>query len=43
VVTVRQLIEAALVNRHEYKPPRLHIIFTRIVEGSNSEVDRLIR
>ncbi|RKU47776.1 hypothetical protein DL546_006274 [Coniochaeta pulveracea] len=43
VVTVRQLIEAALVNRHEYKPPRLRIMFTRIVEGSNSEVDRLIR
>lgn len=43
VVTVRQLIEAALVNRHEYRPPRLHIIFTRIVEGSSREVDRLIR
>lgn len=43
VVTVRQLIEAALVNRHEYKPPCLRIMFTRITEGSNSEVDRLIR
>jgi hypothetical protein len=43
VVTVRQLIEAALVNRHDYKPPRLRIMFTRIAEGSNSEVDRLIR
>jgi hypothetical protein len=41
--TVRQLVAAARVNRLNYRPPRLHIVFTRIAEGSNPEIDRLIR
>jgi hypothetical protein len=40
---VRQLVAAARANRHNYRPPRLHIVFTRVAEGSNSEIDRLIR
>ncbi|KAJ9161568.1 hypothetical protein NKR19_g2171 [Coniochaeta hoffmannii] len=40
---VRQLVAAARANRHEYRPPRLHLVFTRIAEGSNPEIDRLIR
>lgn len=40
---VRQLVAAARANRHDYRPPRLHIVFTRVAEGSNSEIDKLIR
>jgi hypothetical protein len=43
IETVRQLVAAARANRHSYRPPRLHIVLTRIAEGSNSEIDRLIR
>lgn len=43
VETVRQLVAAAQANRHNYRHPRLHIVFTRIAEGSNSEIDRLLR
>ncbi|KAH8902514.1 hypothetical protein BR93DRAFT_887205 [Coniochaeta sp. PMI_546] len=39
---VRQLVAAARANRHNYRPPRLHVVFTRVAEGSNSEIDRLI-
>ncbi|KAB5517458.1 hypothetical protein GE09DRAFT_565552 [Coniochaeta sp. 2T2.1] len=40
---VAQLVGAARANRHNYRPPRLHIVFTRIAEGNNPEIDRLIR
>lgn len=42
-VTLRQLVEAARVNRHDYRPPRVHLIFTQISEGSSFEIDRFIR
>lgn len=41
--TVRQLVSAARANKHNYRYPRLHIVFTRIAEGSNVEIDRLLR
>jgi len=42
-VTVRQLVEAARANRHDYRPPRVHLLLTRITEGSSDEIDRFIR
>ncbi|OIW32942.1 hypothetical protein CONLIGDRAFT_156663 [Coniochaeta ligniaria NRRL 30616] len=42
-VILRQLVAAARANRHNYRPPSLHIVFTRVAEGSDSEIDRLIR
>ena len=42
VVTVRKLVQAARANRHNYRVPRVHIVFTRITEGRNADIDRLI-
>lgn len=43
VETIRQLVAAARANRHDHRPPGLHVILTRIAEGSGAEIDRLIR
>ncbi|KAK1762561.1 hypothetical protein QBC33DRAFT_282130 [Phialemonium atrogriseum] len=42
-VTVRQLVEAARANRHDYRVPRVHVVLTRVAEGRDAEIDRLIR
>lgn len=41
--TVRHLVEAARANRHNYEPPRLHVVLTRVSEGTSSDLDRFIQ
>ncbi|KAJ4396152.1 hypothetical protein N0V93_000370 [Gnomoniopsis smithogilvyi] len=40
--TATLLVKAARTNWHKYKHPRIRFVFTRIREGHNKEVDRLI-
>lgn len=41
--TAMQLLRASRQYWHKYKHPRIRFIFTRIQEGHNKEIDRLIR
>jgi hypothetical protein len=43
MVMTRHLIEAARANRHAYKPPRVHIVLTRIGAGRHPQVEMLLR
>ncbi|CAN8106309.1 unnamed protein product [Discula destructiva] len=41
--TAKQLVQASRMKWHNYRHPRIRLIFTRIQEGHNSEIDRLIQ
>lgn len=40
--SAKELIETARVNWHQYRHPRIRIIFTRIHPGHNRHIDRLL-
>lgn len=41
--TASSLVRAARTNWYQYKHPRVRFVFTRIREGHNKEIDRLIK
>lgn len=41
--TANLLVRAARTNWHKYKHPRIRFVFTRIREGHDKEIDRLIK
>lgn len=39
---VKRLVAAAKMNRHEYRVPRLRIVFPNLVKGENEDIDVLL-